>query len=352
MYIRGTGNISAQKTFGHLPFLTEPVAYTGNRLSCIEPDYKEFIDAKQIRRMSRIIRIGVAAAMECLKEAGVTSPDAIVTGTAYGCLEDTGWFLKKMVEFREEFLTPTAFIQSTHNTIGAQIGLMLQCNNYNNTFVHRGFSFESALLDGMMLLQEMEATNVLVGAVDEITSMSHTLLSRFGFYKHELVSNFKLYESKSKGTIAGEGAAFFLLAKDPSATDYAKLDGLKTFYKPEGIEEIENNILSFLNMHSIALNDIDLVVTGKNGNKQSDKIFAHLQKGIFNKQNVINFKHLCGEYPTATAFAVWIAVNIIKTGTLPAVFDYNGSKENKINRILIYNQYQNIYHSLILIAAC
>ena len=352
MYIRGTGNISAQKTFGHLPFLTETVEYSGNRLSCIEPDYKEYIDAKQIRRMSRIIRIGVAAAMECLKEAGVKSPDAIVTGTAYGCLEDTGLFLTKMVEFREEFLTPTAFIQSTHNTIGAQIGLMLQCNNYNNTFVHRGFSFESALLDGMMLLQEKEASNVLVGAVDEITGMSHTILSRFGFYKQEPVSNFKLYESKSKGTIAGEGAAFFLLANERSETDYAKLDGLKTFYKPKGIEEIENNILSFLDAHSIVLNDIDLVLTGKNGDIQSDEIFAQLQQSIFNKKDIINFKHLCGEYPTSTAFALWVAANIIKTGTIPADFDHNGSKENKINRVLIYNHYQNIHHSLILITAC
>ena len=352
MYIQGTGNISAQKTFGHLPFLTEPVEYSGNRLSCIEPDYKEYIDAKQIRRMSRIIRIGVAAAMECLKEAGVKSPDAIVTGTAYGCLEDTGLFLAKMVEFKEEFLTPTAFIQSTHNTIGAQIGLMLQCNNYNNTFVHRGFSFESALLDGMMLLQEKEAANVLVGAVDEITATSHTVLNRFGFYKQEPVSNLNLYESKSKGTIAGEGAAFFLLANEPSGTAYAKLDGLKTFYKPTGIEEIENNILSFLDVHSIALNEIDLVLTGKNGDMRSDKIFAQLQQSIFNKKELISFKHLCGEYPTSTAFAFWVAANIIKTGTVPAVFDHKGAKENKINRILIHNHYQGIYHSLILITAC
>ena len=352
MYIRGTGNISAQKTFGHVPFLTETVEYTGNRLSCIEPDYKAYIDAKQIRRMSRIIRIGVTAAMECLKEAAVKSPGAIVTGTAYGCLEDTGLFLTKMVEFREEFLTPTAFIQSTHNTIGAQIGLMLQCNNYNNTFVHRGFSFESALLDGMMLLQEKDATNVLVGAVDEITGMSHTILNRFGFYKQEPVSNFKLYESRSKGTIAGEGAAFFLLANERSGTEYAKLDGLKTFYKPKGIKEIENNILSFLDLHSIALNEIDLVLTGKNGDIKSDEIFAQLQQNIFNEQSMINFKHLCGEYPTSTAFAFWVAVNIIKSGTIPAVFDHNGSKENKINRVLIYNHYQGIYHSLILIAAC
>ncbi|HQW93271.1 MAG TPA: beta-ketoacyl synthase chain length factor, partial [Ferruginibacter sp.] len=168
MYISATGNISPQKTFGHQPMLADTVVFTGNRLTAIEPDYKEFIEPKLIRRMSRIIRMGVAAAMECLQQANIKVPDAIITGTAYGCLEDTNSFLSKMVEFNEELLTPTAFIQSTHNTIGAQIGLMLQCNNYNNAFVHRGFSFESALLDGMMLLKEKDASNVLVGAIDEI----------------------------------------------------------------------------------------------------------------------------------------------------------------------------------------
>ena len=128
LYIRATGNISPQKTFGHPAFLTDPVEHSGNRLNCIEPDYKTIIDIKLIRRMSRIIKMGVAAAMECLQEAAIAVPDAIVTGTAYGCLEDTGVFLTKMVEQKEELLAPTAFIQSTHNTVGAQIALMLHCN--------------------------------------------------------------------------------------------------------------------------------------------------------------------------------------------------------------------------------
>jgi 3-oxoacyl-[acyl-carrier-protein] synthase II len=357
MYIRATGNISAQKTFGHLPFLTEVVEYTGNRLSCIEPDYKTFIDVKLIRRMSRIIRMGVAAAMECLQEAGVKSPDAIVTGTAYGCLEDTGLFLTKMVEFNEELLTPTAFIQSTHNTIGAQIGLMLQCNNYNNAFVHRGFSFESALLDGMLLLKEKEAANVLIGAIDEITNISHAILSRMGLYKQGQVSNLDLFKInpiaiRPKGTIAGEGSAFFLLANEPSATDYAKLDGLKIFYKPTGIKETEDQILSFLADHSITFNDIDLVITGKNGDAKSDQIFDQLQQSILKRTNTINYKNLCGEYPTAVAFALWMAANIIKSGTVPAALEYSGSKEKTVKRILIYNHYQNIHHSLLLISAC
>ncbi len=353
MYIRATGNISPQKTFGHPPFLTEPVAYTGNRLNCIEPDYKDFIDIKLIRRMSRIIRMGVAAAKECLHEAGVVMPDAIVTGTAYGCLDDTGSFITKMVEFNEELLTPTAFIQSTHNTIGAQIGLMLQCNNYNNAFVHRGFSFESALLDGMMLLQENEMDNVLVGGIDEITDISHTILSRLGLYKQVSASNLNLYNEKSKGTIAGEGAVFFLLANKPAATDYAKLDGLHTFYKPNGVKEIETQLLSFLKTHNVSLSDIDLIITGKSGDVKSDTVFDDLQQNIFKANTTVNYKNLSGEYPTASAFALWMAANICKSGTVPATLQNSAAaNEKKIKRVLIYNHYLQIHHSLFLVSAC
>jgi 3-oxoacyl-[acyl-carrier-protein] synthase II len=352
MYIRATGNISPQKTFGHLPLQAEPVACSGNRLSCIEPDYKEFIDPKLIRRMSRIIRMGVAAAMECLKEAEVKIPDAIVTGTAYGCLEDTCSFLSKMVEFNEELLTPTAFIQSTHNTIGAQIGLMLQCHNYNNAYVHRGFSFESALLDGMMLLKEKEASTVLVGAIDEIINTSHAILNRFGLYKQGPVSNLELYQTKGKGTIAGEGSSFFMLASEASATDYAKLDGLHTFYKPTGVKEIEKHILSFLEKQSLPVNDIDLIVTGRNGDMASDKIYDQLEQTVFMNVPSLNYKHLCGEYPTASAFAFWLAANTIKQGKAPALLAQNSSGNKTIKRVLVYNHYLNMHHSLFLLSAC
>lgn len=357
MYIRATGNISPQKTFGHPPMEEAPVAYAGNRLACIEPDYKEFIDPKLIRRMSRIIRMGVAAAMECLKEADVKVPDAIVTGTAYGCMEDTSSFLSKMVEFNEELLTPTAFIQSTHNTIGAQIGLMLQCNNYNNAYVHRGFSFESALLDGMLLLKEKEATTVLVGAVDEIINNSHAILSRMGLYKQGPVSNLEIYKTipiaiGTKGTIAGEGAAFFMLASEASATDYAKLDGLHTFYKPAGVKEIERQISSFLEKQAININDIDLVISGKNGDAASDKIYDQLGQTVFNNSSMVNYKHLCGEFPTASSFAFWLAANIAKSGKTPALLGQSNSANKTIKRVLVYNHYMNMHHSLFLLSAC
>ncbi|MBC7887763.1 MAG: beta-ketoacyl synthase chain length factor [Ferruginibacter sp.] len=352
MYIRATGNISPQKTFGHPAFLTQPVEHFGNRLNAVEPDYKSFIDVKQIRRMSRIIKMGVAAAMECLQEAGVEIPGAIVTGTAYGCLEDTGIFLTKIVEQHEELLAPTAFIQSTHNTVGAQIALLLHCNGYNNVFVHRGFSFESAMLDAMLLLKEGETDNVLVGGLDEITGISHAILTRFGLYKREPVANFDLFTRSSKGTIAGEGAAFFLLASQSSLNDYAQLDGLTSFYKPADIKETENHILSFLSIQSILPAEIDLVITGRNGNVKDDRVYDSLEQSVFKHIDSVNYKQLCGEYPTSVSFALWLAANILKSGTVPAILGYSGNKGNEIKKILIYHQAQNIHHSLLLISAC
>jgi 3-oxoacyl-[acyl-carrier-protein] synthase II len=361
IYIRSAACISPQNTFGspaeargerspgdfsspaHWPFPdSSPVEYVGVRLKCIEPDYKSLLDPKLLRRMSRIIRMGAAAGLACLQEAGVKEPDAIVTGTAYGCVEDTDLFLSSLVERKEEMLQPAAFIQSTPNTVGAQIALMLQCTRYNNTFVHRGFSFENTLLDAQMLLQDGEAATVLTGGMDETTDISHELLTRFGLYRRRPVSNLDLFTGRVKGTIAGEGAAFFLLAGEPSDQDYARLDGISTLYKPESITDIERHIQSFLSAHAIDPDTIDMVITGHNGDSRSDDIYRQLASGsspvaaLFCNQPVIPYKHLCGEYPTSTAFALWMAAQRIRLGA---------------GRILIYNHYLGLHHSLLLLSS-
>src|SRR6202000_3232451 len=136
-----------------------------------------------------VIKMAVAASKKCLTVAGIEAPDAIITGTAFACMEDTITFLTRIVEQDEELLPPTAFIQSTHNTVAAQIALMLQCHEYNNTFVHKGISFESALIDALMLLNEQEADNILVGGTDDMVDTSFKVLTRLGLYRRWPVSN-------------------------------------------------------------------------------------------------------------------------------------------------------------------
>jgi len=351
VYIRSAASISPQNTFNSPSFLGELVEYNGTRLNCIEPDYNEAIDPKLIRRMSRIIKMSIASALACLKGALVDNPAAIVTGTAYGCLEDTGTFLTNMVEFDEEPLSPVAFVQSTHNTIGAQIALLLKCNGYNNTFVNGGISFENALIDAAMLLSE-GTPNILVGGMDEITDMSYAILTRTGLYRRGPVSNLTLFEPGLKGTIGGEGASFFLLADSHSKDDLACIDAVSTFHKPGNIVEITEQVRSFLSAKAVSSEDIDLVVLGDNGDLKNDKVYAELRKTVFNGIPSISYKNLCGEYPVSTAFALWMSANIIKSNNIPASLNHRGNVKEKIRRVLIYNHYQNIHHSLILLSSC
>jgi 3-oxoacyl-[acyl-carrier-protein] synthase II len=348
IYIRSSSCISPQKTFGNEDFLTDVVEYNGTRLKAIEPDYKDFIDPKLIRRMSHVIKMGVTAAKDCLNRANIEMPGAIITGTALGCLEDTVTFLTRVVELKEEMLPPTAFIQSTHNTVSAQIALMLRCHQYNNTFVHKGVSFESALLDATMLFKENEADNILVGGTDEMVDASFKVLTRLGLYRRWPVSNLALLSPEANGTIGGEGAVFFLLSAQESAHNLAVLTAIKTLYKPKDIEE---SITAFLQENSMKIDDIDLVITGKNGDLRNDRVYKQLSTSLFKNTALANYKHLCGEYPTSSSFALWLAANIIKKGMIPEIVGEKNIKSSAPKKILIYNHYQNKYHALMLVSA-
>jgi hypothetical protein len=345
-YIRSAACISPQKTFNSEDFLGDIVEYSGTRLSVIEPDYKDYIDPKLARRMSSIIKRGVAAAKKCLEGTGVDAPDAIIAGTALGCLEDTVTFLTRMVEMNEQMLPPTAFIQSTHNTVAAQIALTLQCHGYNNTFVHKGISFESALFDALMLLNEKEAHNIIVGGTEEMVDASFKVLSRLGLYRRQPVSNLDLLKSEEKGTMGGEGSVFFLLTDKPGDA-LAELSAVKTYYLPGNIEQ---TIADFLAEHSLIPSEIDLVITGRNGDIKNDAVYNQLSGGLFKDNALANFKHLCGEYPVSSSFALWLAVNIIKRQEVPGIVIERGAKTEGLKKILIYNHYQNKYHALMLVS--
>ncbi|MBV8252900.1 MAG: beta-ketoacyl synthase chain length factor [Chitinophaga sp.] len=352
IYINGTGCISPQETAQIGPLFATLREYDQVRLSTVDPDYKQWIDLKQIRRMSRVVKMGVGAANLSIEEAGITLPDAIITGTAYGCLDDTGVFLNKLVSQQEEMLTPTAFIQSTHNTVGGQIALLMGCNAYNNTFVHRGFSFEHSLLDAMMILEEGTAKHVLAGGLDEITNYSHQILSRFGIYKKTPVKTMALLNSPDAGTIAGEGAAFFTLSTEKGAHAAAELVGLHTIYKPLWEGEVIGEIVKFLEDHDCTLGDIDLLVTGRNGDIDQDEMYEEVAAALFPEHPEACFKHLCGEYPTAMAFGTWMANRMIAEQDVPAAAMFYGQPPAKLKNVLIYNHHQGTHHSMILLRAC
>src|SRR5690606_24010638 len=113
-----------------------------------------------------------------------------------------------------------------------------------------------------------------------------------------------LQERLSPGTIAGEGSAFFTLSTAPTPGSYAQVAALHMLYKP-GPEKLRASLEQFLQQQSLAPHQLDLVLTGRNGDSNYEYYYQHLDASLGSTCQ-LPFKHLCGEYDTAAAFGVWL----------------------------------------------
>ena len=334
-YIHSIASISTQDTFRNPSFLETVETYTAETITAIHPNYKDFIPPVASRRMASGVKMGVATAKIALEEANLIQPDAIITGTGMGCIEDSEKFLGKLLEDDEQYLTPTSFIQSTHNTVGGQIALGIQCKSYNVTYVHGANSFETSLLDAQLLLNEAEATNILVGGVDELGKKFNPIYASL----------------QNDHTVPiGEGANFFVLGATKKDNSYATLTAVDCL-QAISLETISQKTITFLQQNKLKASDIDLVVLGKNGDSY-DNYYETLQNSVFPEATHIHYKHLSGEYHTASAFGLWTASRIIKEQNVPKALLLNTIEKKQYKNILLYNQYQEEYHSFILLSAC
>ncbi|MBL0310753.1 MAG: beta-ketoacyl synthase chain length factor [Bacteroidetes bacterium] len=347
LYINGMSCISPQHTYDNQVFLKEVKEYMVNRLSCIEPDYAGLFADAAARRMGRLMKYGSASGLMALKDAGIITPGAISTGSALGLPEISQKFLRHVIESDETTVSPTAFIQSTHNTISSNIALLTKCHAHNNTFSNRGFSFESALTDARLIAAE-NLDNILVGAYDEISDYKYAAMLVAKELRNEPCSSLNILKQKSEGVIAGEGAAFFVLSKQRNDNSYGTLVNNSTFYKPDGKEDIVRRILTFLKENNIGLKNLDTVISGVSGDNISDRIADELNAELFSEQTIVAYKHLCGEYMTSSAFAFWLAAQMMKTQQIPEVVILKNQNRRPRN-ILFYNCYLG-YHSLMLFA--
>lgn len=348
-YINGIGCVSAQKTFDGNFAENFQVNENLNVLPLEKPEYKDYISPIAARRMSKAVKNGIVASAIAMKEANLEMPDAIITGTGMGCIEDSDKFLKAIIDNHEEFLTPTSFIQSTHNTVAAQIALGLQCKAYNFTYVNAAVSFESALLDGKLQIEEEEAKTVLIGGIDEMTDYTASLFKLAGFIKKDEEKTFGILNSRTTGTVFGEGATFFALENEKTASTYAEVKDVEIINEIS-FGALQEKVAEFLQNNGLSVSDIDLLITGMNGDFEFNGYYEMLAKNAFAAIPQAYYKHLSGEYNTASAFGLYVGANIVKTQQIPEVLNANGLSKPEYKNVLLYNQYRGIDHSFTLIS--
>ena len=345
-YINGIGNVSIQSV--DFDLFESEAAEIQILNKAQQPSYKDLIAPAMSRRMAKGVKMGIYAANKALFNAKMVDPQAVIVGTGLGCIEDSEKFLEAIIDNDEQFLTPTAFIQSTHNTVAAQIALHLQCKAYNFTYVNGANSFESALFDAFMQLKHFNKENILIGGVDEIAPYTFSMYEMIGKVKQsgeEL--NFK--DPQTKGIALAEGATFFALSSNKNNNSYAEVLYVMLFNAFKDDETTEIN--TFLAKNNLSVADLDVVFFGVNADAHQQEFYNRMNV-VFNEIPQAYYQHISGSYDTASAFGLKVAAEIIQKQKFPKTVQYNNIEPNKIEKVLMINQFNNTDFSFVLLSKC
>lgn len=346
-YINGIGNVSIQSV--DFDVFESEIVEIQILNKAQQPSYKDLIAPAMSRRMAKGVKMGIYAANKALLNAEMVDPQAVIVGTGLGCIEDSEKFLDAIIDNDEQFLTPTAFIQSTHNTVAAQIALHLQCKAYNFTYVNGANSFESALFDAFMQLKHFNKENILIGGVDEIAPYTFSMYEMIGKVKQSGEEvNFK--NPQTKGIALAEGATFFALSNNKTNNSYAEVLDVMLFNAFKDDDEVtEINI--FLTKNNLSVADLDVVFLGVNADVHQQEFYKRMN-AIFSEIPQGYYQHISGSYDTASAFAMKLAAEIIQKKQFPKAVQYNNIEPNKMEKVLLINQFNNTDFSFVLLSKC
>ena len=342
VYLLDAKQISAQKPLSEEwmenPLLHHPAPLTFT--AAIDPDYTPFFPPNLRRRLGKLLKRALLVSRTVMESTGISCPDAILTGTGFGCVENTELFLEAMTFEGEDCLKPTNFMQSTHNTIGSLIAIETHCHGYNTTYAHKGVSFESALLDAFIRIAGGNIRNALVGAYDEMTPHYRILLNRTDYPGH--------------CRFGSESAVSAMFASEPLSDrkPLCRIQAVEMCYG-KSLRCIADSLRRLLDRSGFAMNDIQFVMTGLNGNEANDAVYRNVATELFDNKPLLQYKHLFGEAYAVSGLGVYAAAICLNRGKAPGfMFDGEDRKDEEMKNILFYNHSGGKNHALILMSSC
>jgi 3-oxoacyl-[acyl-carrier-protein] synthase II len=200
-----------------------------------EKEYGNYLQPLKARRYGKLLKRALVTALACIKDSGIEKPDAIINGTALGCIESSEKILDALADEGESVSMPTHFMQSTHNTIASLIGIYTHNHAYNNTYSHRRISFESALMDAFLQIRQGDIHSALVCANDELTVELQKKLDQVGL----------------NNGIACDRSVAIMLSDIPGNSPLGILQDIKLIHHPNGDDRAEIHILPINNKNDI-----------------------------------------------------------------------------------------------------
>lgn len=292
-------------------WLATPRRYESGYARAVEPNSKGLIMPAEARRMSKILKRTVCTSITALNASGIEHPDAIITGTGMGCMENTEKFAIDLCKYGESCLKPTLFMQSTHNTISSLIAIILKCHGYNNTYTHGGGSFENALFDAWLQIKGDMIRNALVGAHDEVTPFMYLVMGNtHPEYRFVSETSVSAMVSSSKGSEQDIEIADVRILSRSSAEEVAELLSAETD---------------------------PVIMLGVNGNDANDARYRKLLGSLGWQPATLQYKETFGENYSASAIGFYASATMLREGKFPDFMRYAGVLPENPDRITIIN---------------
>ena len=323
--------------------MQNPIAYEEPFIRSIDPSFKDYVSPIEARRMGKILKRAVATSKEALKEASLETVDAIITGTGYGCLENTELFLDALSTEGEQLLKPTYFMQSTHNTISSLVAIQTKNHGYNVTYAHKGISFDSALQDAWWQFHLGKIDTALVGGHDEMTETFYHILK-----KGDVIGK----DEEMCGEAAVSVVLGSVLRQVQEPQPLCKLTAFQMLHQPT-MNALLDAVTCVMQSADKSLADVDFILTGISGYHESDKAYLEEAKVLFGDTPLLKYKHLFGESFTASGLGFYVAAQCLKAGHVPSSLFVNPAEVNdkQPKCILLYNRSDGNDVSLTLLEA-
>lgn len=337
VYVLSAKQISIQQPLSE-EWMENPVVYEAPFIRAIDPCFNGYVSPIEARRMGVILKRAIATSKEALASAGLESVDAIVTGTGYGCIHDTGLFLDALCKNGEQLLKPTNFMQSTHNTISSLVAIQLKNHAYNATYAHKGISFDSALQDVWLQFRLDKIASALVGGHDETPETLFRIVRKGGVMGLD-------------DEICSEAAVSVVVGRQ---ADHAlcKLSGIKILHQPSK-RAISDALNSMLQVSNRRIDDIDFVLTGMSGNHRNDNAYKEESAFLFGNKPLLRYKHLFGENYSSSGLGFYVAAHCLNAGRVPDCLFVNPEEQKNglVKSILLFNRSDGENYSFILLEA-
>jgi len=324
VYVLSAKQVSIQQPLSE-DWMEQPIFHEEPYVRSLDPDFKKYVSPIEARRMGKILKRALATSKEALADSGLETVDAIVTGTGYGCVENTEFFLDALCKEGEQLLKPTFFMQSTHNTISSLIAIQTKNHSFNATYAHKSISFDSALHDAWLQFSLGKINSALVGGHDEMTPVFYHILKRGDVMGKD-------------NEICGEAAVSVVLGRNAEKS-LCKLSGMRVLYHPT-IETLSKAVAILLKNAEKRIEDVDFILTGISGHEESDQAYLAESETLFGKVPLLKYKHLFGESFTASGLGFYVAAQCLKAGKVPAHLFVNqeATSEKQPHCILLYNR--------------